>query len=344
MKKFIVLISLFFAALLLVPGNVWSETQLSDKVALGGVIEVEAGSVSDDLNGDGSGIELATVELGLDAKIAESVEGHIIFLYEEGEDFTVDEGTITLTSPYGLTVTAGNMYIPFGMFNSHFISDPQTLELGETNESAILIAYGSDMFDISIGAFNGDFDDVNVGDAEGADDKVDDFVVSLTVTPAEGISFGASYISDIADTDAELGEAFQNISGEVYTDVYEDVVAGYSAFVSASFGSIVIEAEYLAAADEFDPLDIDTDGDGNGDQPVTFNVEVAYAVSDALEVAARYEGNEDFFDMPEKQYGVALAYGLHENTTLTFEYLTGEYDNVASDKVSSVTAQLAVEF
>lgn len=338
MKKFIFLSSLFFAALLLVPGNVWSETQLSDKVALGGVIEVEAGSVSDDLNGDGSDIVLATVEMGLDAKIAESVEGHIIFLYEEGEDFTVDEGTITLTTPYGLTLTAGNMYIPFGMFNSHFISDPQTLELGETNDSAVLIGYGNDVFDLSVGTFNGDV--VEPGD----DDKVDDYVASLTVTPVEGISFGASYISDIADTDGDITSVTAPVAGEV-----SDIIAGYSAFVSASFGPLTIDAEYLAAADNFEPADLDNEngdgtGDGSGDQPVTFNVEVAYAVSDVLEVAVRYEGNEELFDLPETRYGLALAYGLHENTTLSFEYLAGEYDNVASDKVSSVTAQLAVEF
>ena len=330
MSRFTVLSSLFLVAVMVFPGSAWSETQLSDKVVLGGVIEVEAGSVSDDLNGDSSDIALATVEVGLDAKIAENVEGHLILLYEEGEDFTVDEGTITLTSTYGLTVTAGNMYIPFGMFNSHFISDPQTLELGETNESAILIGYGNDVFDISVGTFNGDV--VEPGD----DDKVDDYMASLTVTLVEGVSFGVSYISDIADTDGDVTGATAG-AGTV-----TDIVAGYSAFVSASFGPIAIEAEYLAAADEFDDTDLDGDGDGKGDQPVTFNVEVAYAVSAALEVAARYEGNEDYFDLPETQYGVAASYGLYENTAIALEYLSGEYEN--GDEVSSVTAQLSVEF
>ncbi len=342
MSRLTVLSSLFLAAVMLVPGSAWSETKLSDKLALGGVIEVEAGSVSDDLNGDGSGIELATVEVGLDAKIAENVEGHIIFLYEEGEDFTVDEGTITLTAPYGLTVTAGNMYIPFGMFNSHFISDPQTLQLGETNESAILIGYGNDVFDVSVGTFNGSFDE------EGKDDKVDDFVASLSVTPVKGITLGASYISDIGDTDAEIGDAFNVYSstGEQLKG-YDDVVAGYSAFISVSVGPLSVEGEYLTAADDFtadDVADALTNEVTIGEKPVTFNVEVAYAVSDALEVAARYEGNEDYFDLPETQYGVAASYGLYENTTLSLEYLTGEYDNLASDKVSSMTAQLAVEF
>lgn len=336
MKMSAILTVVFFAVLTLIPGSAWSETKLSDKVVLGGVIEVEAGSVSDDLNGDGSGIELATVEVGLDAKIAESVEGHLIFLYEEGEEFTVDEGTITLRAPYGLTVTAGKMYVPFGMFNSHFISDPQTLELGETNESAILIGYGNDVFDVSVGTFNGDV--VEPGD----DDKVDDYVANLTVTPVEGISFGASYISDIADTDGDITSVTAPVAGEV-----SDIIAGYSAFVSASFGPVTIDAEYLAAADNFEPADLDNEngdgtGDGSGDQPVTFNVEVAFAVSDALEVAARYEGNEELFALPETQYGVAVSYGLYENTAIALEYLSGEYEN--GDEVSAVTAQLAVEF
>ena len=361
MKRIAVLNLFFWSIFAIIPGTAWSE---SDAYRLGGVVEVEAGFVNEDdpAEGDSSDIALATVEIGLDATINKNVEAHMLLLYEDGEDgeFTVDEGTITLTAPYGLTVTAGKMYLPFGMFNSHFISDPQTLELGETNESAILIGYGNDIFDVSVGAFNGDFDDVNVGDAEGTDNKVDDYVVSITVTPAEGITFGASYISDIVDTDAELGKAFQNISGEVYTDVYDDVVAGYSAFVSASFGPIAIEAEYLAAADEFDDTDLDGDGRKN-DQPVTFNVEVAYAISEAAELAFRYEGTNDlgtkkqYGDLDignqyiEKQYGVSYSRELYENTSFALEYMSGTYDkdtltDPSEDEVTAITAQLSIEF
>lgn len=334
MKRIAVLNLFFWSIFAIIPGTAWSE---SDAYRLGGVVEVEAGFVNEDdpAEGDSSDIALATVEIGLDATINKNVEAHMLLLYEDGEEFTVDEGTITLSDKLGYFITVGKMYVPFGVFNSHFISDPLTLELGETNETAILIGYGNDMFDISIGAFNGDFDDVSKGDTVGADDNIDDFVASIIVSPVNGITFGASYISDIADTDAELGDPFfDNVSG-VYTDVYDDVVAGYSAFISASLGPVTIEAEYLAAAEKFDKADITTE-----DQPSTFNVEVAYAISEAAELALRYEGAEDL--EIEKQYGIAYSRELYENTSFALEYIVGEYEN--DDERSAVTAQLGIEF
>ena len=335
MKKIAVLNLFVWSMIAFIPGTALSE---SEAYHLGGVVEVEAGFVNEDDSamGDSSDIALATVEIGLDAKINKNVEAQIVLLYEDGEDFTVDEGTITLTGPYGEFVTAGKMYVPFGVFNSHFISDPLTLELGETNETALMIGYSNDMVDLSVAVFNGDFDDVSIGDTVGADDEIDDFVASITVTPAKGISFGASYISDIADTDAELAaDFFDNVSG-IYTDVYDDEVAGYSAFISASVGPITIDAEYLAAAEKFDTADIATE-----EQPSTFNVELAYAISEKAEIALRYEGAEDF--EIETQYGIAYSRELYENTSFALEYLAGEYED-GDDERTVVTAQLGIEF
>lgn len=335
MKKITVLNLFVWSMIAFIPGTALSE---SEAYHLGGVVEVEAGFVNEDdpAMGDSSDIALATVEIGLDAKLNKNVEAQIVLLYEDGEDFTVDEGTITLTGPYGEFITAGKMFVPFGMFNSHFISDPLTLELGETNETALMIGYTNDMVDLSVAAFNGDFDDVSIGDTVGADDEIDDFVASITVTPAKGISFGASYISDIADTDAELAAAFYGISStDVYTGVYDDKVAGYSAFLSASIGPITLDAEYLAAAEKFDTADIATE-----DQPSTFNVEIAYSISEKAEIALRYEGAEDF--EIEKQYGIAYSRELYENTSFALEYLAGEYEN--DDERTVVTAQLGIEF
>ena len=332
MKRFSILTGVVFAVLTVIVGPAWSETKLSDKVTLSGAVEVEIGVLNEEA-ADSSDIALATAEIVIGAAINENVSAEVVLLFEEDDtEFTVDTGTVTIEAAEGLSVTAGVMTLPFGMFNSHFISDPQTLELGETAQSALMVSYGIDMVDISLGLFNGDVDKV------GKDNKIDDLFAAVNINPAEGISLGASYISDIADTDADItGEADIDAGG---TGFVTDIVAGYSAYFSGSFGPVSVEAEYLAAAND----DLDLDGDGNGDQPVTFNVELAYAVSDALEVAARYEGNEEYFDLPETQYGLALAYGLHENTTISLEYLTGEYDNLASDEVSSVTAQLTVEF
>jgi predicted porin len=114
--------------------------------------------------------------------------------------------------------------------------------------------------------------------------------------------------------------------------------------VSLTGGLFTLEAEYLGATDNFDPLDYDGDLDGTGDEPEAFNLEVAYTASEELELALRYEGNDDLFAMPEKQYGVAVSYALMSNVSLAVEYLEGEYDNATDDKRKVLTAQIAVEF
>ncbi len=316
-------------------------SKISEKVSMHGTIEVESSFVSDDRDGNSSDIALATVELGFGAKINDKVEGHILFLYEEDDaEFDVDEGTITLTAPYGLSLTVGKMYVPFGMFNSHFISDPMTLEIGETNETALLLSYGNDAYDFSFGVFNGEADEA------GEDNRIDDFVASLNVSPAEGISFGVSYLSDIADSDLDLGSSFTSYSsdGSVVAQ-YDDNVAGYSAYASLSFGKVTIEAEYLAAADDFTANDIATAAANDvtiESKPSAWNVELAYSVNEALEVAAKLEGSKDIDDLPEDKYGVTVSYGLYEGTTLAAEYMNSEYKG--GQEGDALTLQLALEF
>jgi hypothetical protein len=301
---------------------------ISDKISLGGLIEVEAAFVDNERdapNEDSSDITLATVELGIDAKVNEHVEGHILFLYEEDEtDFDVDEGTITITSPYGLYLAAGKMYVPFGAFNSHFITDPLTLDLGETNESAVLLGRGDDLYEFAVGIFNGDVDD-------SADDEIDDFVASLTVTPSEGLSFGASYISDIADSDSEIAGG----------GIISDSVAGIGLFLSSSFGPFTVEAEYVGAIDDFAAAEVGPPNSLTGSEPSAYNVELAYAVSEDIEAALRLEGSDDL-NWVEDRVGVAASFGIYENTTISLEYLHGEYQN--NQEVDSITAQLALEF
>lgn len=49
-------------------------------------------------------------------------------------------------------IIAGRQYIPFGNFDSHFVTDPLTLLLGETNEGALVGGYrpGGETVDICL--------------------------------------------------------------------------------------------------------------------------------------------------------------------------------------------------
>jgi hypothetical protein len=295
----------------------------------GGLVEVEAMIDDNDKDGDSSDITLATVELGLDVDINEYVKGHILMLWEEDstDPIAMDEGTIIFSSPYGLTLTAGKMYVPFGVFSSHFISDPLTLELGETNESAVLVTYAKGVVEFSIGVFNGSAD-------KSSENTIDDWVASMTITPAENVTIGVSYISDISDTDADL-TGLSRIHHRT---------PGVSGFININYNKFNLIGEYVGATERFHVLDLDADGSGSGDKPITYNIELAYQLNEKTEIAARYEGNDDMPSFVEWQYGGAISYALFENVTIAAEFLHGKFDNATNDEKNTVTIQTAIGF
>ena len=316
----------------------------ADKITLSGLIEAEANYEDYDYDDpaaddeDSSDITLATVELGVDVDIIKHVKGHVLFLWEEDdtEPVDVDEGFITLDGEdmVPLYLNVGKLYVPFGNFESHFISDPLTLELGETRESALTVGYVSEWMDVSVSAFNGDIDET------GEDNHIESYVAAASFSVPEefisnfGITGGVSYISNIADSDGLEGET----PGQI-----KDYVGGFNAFLSISFmDKFFFECEYLGALDEFEAGELSFDG-GKEFQPETWNLELAYAATDRLELAVKYEGGDDLGDfLPEDQYGASVTYGLFESTSLSLEYLHGEYEN--DDQRDLITTQLAVEF
>ncbi len=301
--------------------------RIAEKISLGGLVEAEIGHES--AEDTSNGIVAATAEIAIDAEINEHVNGHILLLWEEHDPIHMDEATIEVTTPYGLVVTAGKMYVPFGVFNSNFVSDPLTLELGETNQSAALVSFEQDMFSVSAGAFNGHIED-------GGADVIENYVLSATITPMEDVSVGFSYISNIAETERDFTL--------VGVDTVIDKVAGFGVSASAAYQGFSIEGEYVSALEDFNVADLDDDGDLNGDKPSAFNVELAYALNDRLSVAAKYEGNTDMFDLPETQYGVCATYEIFEHTSLGVEFLHGEFATAATEDRELFTTQLAVEF
>jgi hypothetical protein len=324
----------------------------ADKITLSGLIEAEAYYEDIDYDDpatddeDSSDITLATVELGVDVDIIKHVKGHVLFLWEEDdtEPVDLDEGFITLDGEdvVPLYLNVGKLYVPFGNFESHFISDPLTLELGETRESALTVGCKNEWMDVSVSAFNGDIDET------GEDNHIETYVAAASfsvpeeVIPNFGIKAGISYISNIADTDSLQDE--DDDGNKIITgSEVKDYVEGLSAFLSISYmDKFFFEFEYLGALDEFEAGELLFDN-GKEFQPETWNFELAYAATDRLEIAVKYEGGDDLGDfLPEDQYGAAVTYGLFENTSLSLEYLHGEFEN--DDERDLVTTQLAIEF
>jgi hypothetical protein len=315
---------------------------LGKSVDISGAVEVEVYSMDykskEDEDAQESDITLATVELGLDVNINEYTKGHLLFLWEEDdtEPVDLDEGTITIGAVEDIPfyLSAGKMYVPFGVFNSHFVSDPIILEIGETRESAVLVGYTNDHINLSIGSFNGDVDEID------KDNKIESFIASASGTwfPQDSedfsISLGASYISNIADSNG--------LEAEVTNSELESYIPGVGGFLSICYQKLSVEAEYIGASDKFEAGELSFDN-GEEIQPAAWNCEVAHMFTEKLEIAARYEGSQDLWDFqPESQYGMVVSYNLFENTTVALEYLHGEYKN--GDEQNITMMQMAIEF
>jgi len=294
---------------------------------------------------DTSDLILATVSVGFDVDIAKHVKGSLFFLYEEdATEFDVDEGIITIDGAdvVPLYVDLGKMYVPFGRFESHFISDPLTLELGETNESAVVVGSRNDWVELSVGAFNGDIDETD----EASFNHIDNYLASAcftlpeTTVPDFNLTAGISVISNIADSDGlqelivEDGDPAETIKNHI---------EGFNAFIIVSFlDRFFFNAEYLGAIDDFEAGELSFDG-GKAYRPEAWAIELACGITDSLNFGVCYEGSNDCGDfLPKKQFGGVVSYDLFENTSVGLEYMYGKYEN--KDTRHLMTSQLAIEF
>lgn len=314
---------------------------------LGGLIEIEASHHSPYERDSESDVEIATAELGLGVDVKEWLSAELTLLYEEAEaNLEIDVATLTLTPPNSpWRITAGQFYLPFGRFETQMVSDPLTLELGETRESALQAGFVTGLAAGSIYLFRG-------SNSADDDNGIDNWGAELgTEIDSRGVALDASvgYISD-------LGEA----------DGSEDLVAGtlvpgWFLFAQARYGSLSIIGEYVAAADAFAAHEVNWNG--KGARPFTYNIEAGLAFElghrpTTLALGLQSSDEALGLRLPESRVVAALSVELLPSTSVSFELAREQsYDSDdrtldpegkpvagADERANTFTAQLAVEF
>ncbi len=307
-------------------------------VSMSGLVEVEAVSANTD-DADTSDIAVATVELGLEAELSDWARASVVLLYEEeGTPLDVDAATLTFgnteVSPFYLTV--GRTVIPFGRFVSHLVSDPLTLELGETSESTAMVGFKQGGFYGNAFVFNGDTDN--------GDDAIDNGGLNLgyALEGETGFDVSLSYLSDLSDSDA--------ITDEIGNTV-EDDVPGWNAYLAVTHGPFSALAEYLAASDSFATGELAFGG--RGAEPSAWNVELGYTFELAGKestFAIGYQGTDEAqgLELPEQRLLVGLSVALAEYTSVSFEWARDEdyavVDGGTGEDSDAFTVQVALEF
>ncbi len=316
---------------------------INDHVTISGLVEVEACRTNGYDGEDESDITLATVELGFDISLHKFVSSHLLFLWEEDdtEPVDVDEGYIYLgnTEFFPVYLQVGKLYVPFGNFESNMISDPLTLELGETRESAAVLGCESHGFYGAVYAFNGDVDE------KGDDNEIKCYGFNGGYSFAQddfSLDLGGGWINSLAASDnlADL------LPGEI-----DDYVAGWTAHAIVNWKNFSLIGEYLAATDNFKNGEMAWKSDGA--EPESWNLEAAYtfAVSGHETVfALAWQGTDEALalELPEDRYMGCLSIGIIEGLTFSLEYAHdedyGKSDGGSGDNADTVTTQLSLEF
>lgn len=272
----------------------------SEGTKISGAIEIEAGF------GDGnSDISLATVEVGLDHSFNDKAEGHILFAYDD-DSMVVDEATIALHPNKNISITTGRMTVPFGQFDTNMISDPLTLELGETGEDAIQLGLSSGSFSSSFYVFKDD---------EDGSDKIDDYGLNLSFEK-DAFSAGISMISDVNDKSDATHSA-----------------KGVAVHAKASLGRATVIAEHLS---------INKTADGKKPKASHLELGLDFGSDRTLAFAMGQTKNAETLDLPKKSFALAYRMPVYEKVGLAIETMkTKAYDG---SKDTAVTLQLGYEF
>ncbi len=332
------------ASMLIAMGMGATPAMAEPTLKVSGAVEIEMNSgEAYDSAEKSSDIALATVELGFDAKINDRVSAHILMLHEDDstESPTIDEGTITI-SDGTMFLNAGRMYIPFGNFESHMVSDPLTLELGETQEAAIEVGYEADGLRASVYTFNGD------ADKTGADnDVIDDFGISIAYKMKAGsmdLDLGLDYINNMAETDG--------IQDAVTTPgAIAEHTGGIALHAIINMDALTIIIEQVSAIDDFNTADLTFNA--TKANPSASNVEVAYTMKTSgrevtIAVAHQSTSDIDASALPESRNMFSVSTTIAGDVGFAVEYTDSDdyetADGGTGESGGVLTAQLAVEF
>lgn len=208
---------------------------------------------------------------------------------------------------YNLGVEVGRVSAPFGEYYSNFVTDP-ILEFGETVRNGLIVDYT--FFEtIEVTGFIID------SDVEKRSNNTEfDWGASLEITnDLENLKFGLGYLSDIAESDEEFLIEEDNF--------YVDRVSALNAYLLFGINNFEFTAEYVQANNRFKEFE------RTEDKPSAYNIECVYYLDNTLQIAARYEGSNEYADAPKRQYGMSVSWRPIDRVNITADYLHGEYEN-----------------
>lgn len=284
----------------------------SDGLNWSGALELEADYLKDYDGKSSSDLVVATAFLAVEKQLQTNLVAGMSFLYEEDDTpFDLDEAYLSYGLNNAFAVTGGQIYLPFGQYQTSVISDPLTLELGETLATAAMLTYAKDDYELHAYIFRGN------SNTDG--DAIESFGGRLqkNFTYQEGAGlFSLDFINNLLGSDS-LSDAGID---------FDDRAAGIAAAVHWENQAWGASAEYLSAL-----VDIDSETPGllDNEKPAALQLECFFnqQVKDyPVTFAASVQHTKDalLLNLPERRWVLSAAAPVFSNVAISAQLFADE--------------------
>jgi len=253
-------------------------------IDLSGTVEGQVWSKRDYTQGSKSDIDLSRAELDVIGDISRWVTGVMILSYDSNKitdtprysnsKFYVNRGFITIgnLNEFPMYGSLGQFYVPFGQYTNYMVTTPLTQSLARTKERAVVFGYDKDKLYGAVYAYKGD---TYTGDRNNV---INNWGINLGYKIAIydfGFSFGAGYISNLADS-----EVMQDTNGGTFTgfksgESLDHFVSAVNLHGEAKYTDYSVVAEYVGAVRRFDQVS-DMSFNNRGARPQALDIEGNY--------------------------------------------------------------------
>lgn len=320
----------------------------------GSVLEL-SGEVEGDMNarGDFTGqnntdLYVGDAELDMQALVNRWLTAYMNFAYDNSPNdvgsrldggIYLDNGFITFgnlnVSQWRATV--GQLYVPFGQFNSYLISDPINKTLFRTKGQPIIVGYGvpgNDGLAVSAYTFKGVSN--TSGNADMTNPYINQFGADANYQFNLGkvkTALGASYIQNVADStgmqfpgfdDPEYGTAIvgDGFSTSPATEALQHTVPAIDLRGLLSAGSYTLIGEFDTVTEAFSPTDLSFDGSGAA--PKAYHIEGVYSFTPWDKPSTFAIGYDHSYQslglaVPEARINATLNMSFWRNTLASLE-------------------------
>lgn len=281
-----------------------------------GVLKVETTHIEglDDSQDNASNTSLATFELAMATPINQYTDATVTFLYEEQDTpFEVDTASISISASPNFNLTFGQVYLPFGAFETHQVNDTLALEVAETRNSALMAGYGQNGFSAQGYVFATQENKLNQGGFR--------------------VGFRNSHINIYTDfiNNALSSGAFKTLAedDEQFSNLTD--TPAFSVHLGAQISNVLIQCEYLAL-DSIGELNI-----------TTSQLEASYHLeSISLALSLQQTKDAQLLNLPQQRVSYTTSMNILPSTQLAIELWRDEDEDHNSS--NNLIIQAAVNF